>query len=166
MSDGELLVALAEIAGVFVGFGALIGFTRSGGFAASDRLRVNGVVLVGLLVVAGALIPVGLGRYSLESSTVWRLSSFAYLLLIWVVNLAPFRDAADRSFIRSQKAEPVRVVVMLSLELLLQAPLVLVLLGVSPGSASALYTTAVVVNILQVSFMLGELVLSRPAAGA
>jgi hypothetical protein len=35
--DSEFFVGLAQIAGVFVGFGAVIGFTRRGDVAAADR---------------------------------------------------------------------------------------------------------------------------------
>jgi hypothetical protein len=165
--DTELFVSLAQIAGVFIGFGALIGFTRRPDVAAVDRFRINTVVLVGLLVVAAALIPICLTRYSLEPATVWRVSSFVFLILIWVVILAPFRDASDRSLLFLQaRAEPMALVFLLCLEILVQGPLVCVLLGLFPTASAALYTTALVINLLQVSFMLSQLVLSRPATHA
>ena len=40
--SNELFVALAEIAGVFVGFGALIGFTRRDDVSDVDRMRIVG----------------------------------------------------------------------------------------------------------------------------
>jgi hypothetical protein len=163
IGDDELFVALAQIAGVFVGFGALIGATREGGASASDRLQLHSVVLVGLLVVATALIPVGLARYSLGPDTVWRVSSLAFLLLIWAVILAPFRDPADRGVLLSRfKARPMSLAFLVCLEAFVQGPLVLVLLGSFPASSPALYTTALVINLLQAAFLLSQLVLSRP----
>jgi hypothetical protein len=165
--DSELFVSLAEIAGVFIGFGALIGFTRRAGVPAVDRFRINTVVLVGLLVVAAALIPVCLARYPLEPATVWRVSSFVFLVLIWAVILAPFRDPSDRSLLFLQaRAEPIALVFLLCLEVVVQGPLVFVCLGLFPTASAALYTTALVINLLQVSFMLSQLVLSRPDTGA
>ncbi len=163
IGDAELFVALAEIAGVFVGFGALIGVTRRGSGAASDLVRIRGVVLTGLLVVASALIPVGLERYSLEPETVWRVSSIAFLLLIWAVFLVPLRDPADRSeFLSQLKAEPMGLLFLLCLEIAVQGPLALVALGSFPASSPALYTTALIINLLQAAFLLSQLVLSRP----
>ena len=165
--DRELFVSLAQIAGVFIGFGALISFTRRAGVAAADRLRINTVVLVGLLVVAAALVPVCLALYSLEPATVWRVSSFVFLALIWAVILAPFRDPSDRSLLLSQaKAQPIALAFLLCLEVVVQGPLLFVLLGLFQTAAAALYTTALVINLLQVSFMLSQLVLSRPDTGA
>lgn len=165
--DSELFVSLAEIAGVFIGFGALIGFTRRPDVAAVDRHRINTVVLVGLLVVAAALVPVCLARYSLEPTTTWRVSSFIFLVLIWAVILAPFRDSSDRRLLFSQaRPEPIGLVFLLCLEIAVQGPLVFVLLGLFPTASAALYTTALVINLLQVSFMLSRLVLSRPVTGA
>ena len=58
IEDTELFLSLAEIAGVFVGFGALISITRKGG--AAELVHLRGVVVGALLVVAAALIPVAL----------------------------------------------------------------------------------------------------------
>ncbi len=162
IGDAELFVALAEIAGVFVGFGALISVTRRGSAAPSDRIQIRGVVLTGLLVVASALMPVGLERYSLDPDTVWRVSSIAFLLLIWAVFLVPLRDPADRSEFLSQfKTEPMGLVFLLCLEIAVQGPLVLVILGSFPAASPALYTTALIINLLQAALLLSQLVLSR-----
>ena len=62
IQDVDLFVAIAEIAGVFVGFGALISVTRGAEIEASVLGRIRAVVTIGLLVVVAALVPVGLGR--------------------------------------------------------------------------------------------------------
>lgn len=163
IGDADLFVALAEIAGVFVGLGALISVTRRGNAATSDRVQIRGVVLTGLLVVASALIPVGLERYALEPEEMWRVASIALLFLIRDVFLVPLRDPVDRNeFLARFKDEPMGFVVLLCLEIAVQGPLVAVILGSFPASSAALYTTALVIDLLQAAFLLCQLVLSRP----
>ena len=80
MQDADLFMELAAIAGVFVGFGALIA-VRSGG--ASDAFEVawmRGVVSVGLVAVLAALAPVAISRYGLTKHEVWALSSVLFLV--------------------------------------------------------------------------------------
>ncbi len=79
MQDTELFMGLAGIAGVFVGFGALIA-VRGGG--ASDAFVVSsmrGVVSFGLLTIVAALAPVTLGHYDLAEHQVRALSSVVVL---------------------------------------------------------------------------------------
>ena len=160
IEDTELFLSLAEIAGVFVGFGALISITRKGG--AAELVHLRGVVLGALLVVAAALIPVALARYSLDPSTVWSTSSIAFLVLIWTSVLAPMRDSATRTTMRSHlRSNPAGVTFVLCLEVVVQVPLVIALLGWYPALSAALYTTALVVNLLQAAFALSQLVLSQ-----
>ena len=61
--DSGLFIAIAEIAGVFVGFGALISLTRKDAIDFPQLGRLRGVVSVGLVVIVAALIPVGISRY-------------------------------------------------------------------------------------------------------
>lgn len=160
--DVDLFLALAEIAGVFVGFGALISVVRPGGAPSSDRIQVRGVVMTGLIVIAAALIPVGLARYAIDAGAIWRVSSLVFLLLIWASFLLPLRTATDREELQSQfRAEPKGFVLLLALEVFVQGPLLLVLLGRFRSSGSALYTTALVINLLQAALLLSQLVLSR-----
>jgi hypothetical protein len=80
MQDTELLLSLAEIAGVFVGFGALIA-VRSGG--ASGPLEVpymRTVVSMGMLTVVAALAPVTLDRFGLSEHMVRAVSSALVLV--------------------------------------------------------------------------------------
>ena len=75
MQDPDLFMELAAIAGVFVGFGALIA-VRSG--ATTDVFEVawmRGVVSIGLLAVLAALAPVvGCGGASLNNlwANIWK----------------------------------------------------------------------------------------------
>ena len=86
MQDADLFVGLAGIAGVFVGFGALIA-VRSGG--PSEPLEVapmRVMVSMGMLTIVAALAPVTLGRYDLTDHQVWALSS-ALILVGWFLIL-------------------------------------------------------------------------------
>ena len=89
MQDADLFLSLAGIAGVFVGFGALIG-TRSGGPSDVDEVAyMRTVVAMGLLTVVAALAPVTIGRYDLTDHQVWAFSSALALvgsLLLVVMN--------------------------------------------------------------------------------
>jgi hypothetical protein len=53
------------------------------------------------------------------------------------------------------------LVFLLCLEIAVQGPLALVVLGSFPASSPALYTTALIINLLQAAFLLSQLVLSR-----
>ena len=63
VQDVDLFAAIAQIAGVFVGFGALISVTRRNEIEASQLSQIRAVVTIGLVVIVASLIPVGLGRY-------------------------------------------------------------------------------------------------------
>ncbi len=174
MQDADLFLELAGIAGVFVGFGALIA-VRGGG--ASGSLEVGytrGMVAFGVLAVVAALAPVTLGRYDLTEHGVWALSS-AVVLAGWLVflvlqlrtpeyraNVAEAREAT-----RSRRAV-VGDVATTGLYMLVAvlAPIVIVL-GLLPDLEAALYFTVVVVILLGAAWLLLALVFSqRPASGA
>jgi len=87
MPDTELLIPLAEIAGVFVGFGALIAVRAGGPTAPAEVAPIRMVVSMGMLAVAGGLVPGTLGRFDLTEHGVWALSS-ALIFACWVALLA------------------------------------------------------------------------------
>ena len=60
-STADLLGALAGIAGIFVGFGALVVLGEDDDATAPELHMVRGVVTIGLLTLVGALVPLGLG---------------------------------------------------------------------------------------------------------
>jgi len=158
--DTDLFVALAEIAGVFVGFGALISVTRRGGIDATQLAQIRTVVAVGLLVIVAALIPVGLGRYGLTGHTVWSWSSFTFLVLIWVSIFV------HRASLAAQAREnPIAgMFFWVGLELPIQIPLILAMFGSYPALEPAFYTTALVLNVFEAAFVLTQLVFSHVVA--
>ena len=87
MQDADLFLELAAIAGVFVGFGALIAVRSGGASGVFEVGYMRSVVSIGALTIAAALAPVTLARYDLTEHEVWALSS-AIVLLGWVVFVA------------------------------------------------------------------------------
>ncbi|MCU0477515.1 MAG: hypothetical protein MUE92_02030 [Chloroflexi bacterium] len=174
MPDTELFLSLAEIAGVFVGFGALIA-VRGGGV--SGRVEVGytrGMVMFGVLTVVAALAPVTLARYDLSEHQVWALSS-ALVLVGWLVFFAtqartPEYRANVVAGYEATRARRVVVVESVAIGLyMLVAVLapIAIILAVAPDLEAALYFTVVVVILLGAAWLLLALVYAqRMPAGA
>lgn len=162
----NLYVTLAEIAGVFVGFGALISISGGTDAPAERVARIRAAVTIGLVVVVAALLPVALSRYDLDEQAVWRLSSLAFLVLSWSVIFLAARSRGNRDIIRTQaQQQPLSSAFFwLLLELPVQLPLLLAVLAVAPELGAAFYTTALVFNLFQGAFVLAQFVYARAAA--
>jgi hypothetical protein len=155
MQDADLFLELAGIAGVFVGFGALIA-VRSGG--PSEPLEVTpmrGVVGMGMLTVVAALAPVTLGRYDLTDHQVWALGSGLALVgllgvVVFIVR-TPEGKAAWATSAAEARLTPGEVVssaaYVLYMIVTVLAPII-VMLGVAPELEAALYFTYVVLILL------------------
>lgn len=164
MDYASLFTTIAEIAGVFVGFAALIGVTHRSRGQATERARIQAVVTTGLLVVVAALVPVAVESYRLTDRTLWVASSAAYLLLNWAaIGLALRRSDTRRVASAQARETPVVIALFWLLEVAVQVPLVLVLLGVSPALDEAFYRTALVVHLFEAAFVLAQLVYSPGA---
>jgi len=165
MQDVDLLVALAGIAGVFVGFGALIS-TRDGG--ASELWLIRNVVNEGLVVVAAALVPVVIGRYGITGHELWLLCSLIVLVLDWVGIILSHTRREDMAFqvLRTRATRVALSVLFFFLEVPAQIALILVVLGVFRDLEPALYLTAVVLMLFEAAVLLVMLVYSqgRPTA--
>ena len=74
MQELGLFVTLAEIAGVFVGFGALIAVRSGGASDAREVVYIRAVLSFGVWVVVVALAPVTLGAYDIGEREVWLVS--------------------------------------------------------------------------------------------
>jgi hypothetical protein len=159
--DVDLFLSIAEIAGVFVGFGALISFSRDG--AAETRTGLRGVVTVGLVVLVAALLPVALARYGLADRTLWPASSAGFLLIIWIAIGGLFLDPEHRTWAKADaRASPAFTALFwLALEVPIQVSLILVLLGVARDLAPAFYVTGLVLNLFEAALLLARLVLNR-----
>ncbi|GAA1467979.1 hypothetical protein [Microbacterium thalassium] len=162
-ADPALFVAIAEIAGVFVGFAALISATGRDEITSAQLAQVRAVVTIGLVVIVAALVPVGLSAYGLADAVVWRVSAAVFLVLVWAVIALALRLRENRAAARAQaRSRPALAAVFWGvLEVAIQLPLVLTIIGVFPDQAEALYTTALLVHLFEAAFVLGEFVYAR-----
>ena len=125
--DVDLFVTIAEIAGIFVGFGALISVTRRAEITTSKLWRVRGLVTMGLGVVVAALIPIGLSRYGVTDHNLWFTCSLIYLILNFVVSIWSLRKPEVRKLLITEaRTNPVAAIIFwLLLEVPFQVPLFL-----------------------------------------
>lgn len=162
MGDVALFVTIAEIAGVFVGFAALISVTRRSEIDAAQLGQIRAVVTVGLLVVVAALLPVGLAAYDVTDRGLWVASSVAYLVLNWIVIVLALRRPENRQLAGGQaRATPVLAGLFWLLEVAVQLPLLLILFGFNPDFDSALYLTALVFHLFEAAFILAQIVYAQ-----
>jgi hypothetical protein len=161
MQGTELFLSLAEIAGVFVGFGALIA-VRSGSSAETEAIQgIRWVLSSGVWVVVAALAPIILGQYGIGSHELWLWCSLAALgllaVLILAYGLAPeYRAdiASSAAAVGRAKLVLVTVPTFLVPEAVLVLALVVVILGLAPHHEQALYLTAVGLGLFQAAFQL------------
>lgn len=154
LENTDTLLSLAEIAAAFAGFAALVSVIRGGGDETDvvhDLLRLRLVIASSVAGVAAALIPVGLVAYGLDSELTWRLAAVLFLV---------FDDGIIVSFLRAYRPvrgtfPPDRLAVSLvtALEVVEQASLLAVALGLAVSAAPALYVTALIANICQAGFI-------------
>ena len=161
--DLVLFIAIAEIAGVFVGFGALISVTRRGEIEPAQLARIRGLVTMGLGIIVAALIPISLNLYGVSDHTLWFTSSLIFFSLNWIVIIMSFRDPVNRELMAKQtQRNPISSVLFwLLLEVPFQILLVLTILGLYPHLEPAFYTTALLFYLFQAAFALAQTVYSQ-----
>lgn len=155
MPQTELFLSIAEIAGVFVGFGALIAVRSGGGMQASEINDVRWVVTTAIWVVIAALAPVVVSSYGPTGHELWVWCSLLALALL-VVMMAVFgvtpENRADVADNLANTPRALIVAVMLPTFwapfLLLVAALLAVVLGAVPDREQAIYLTAVALGLL------------------
>ena len=158
--DIELFIAIAEIAGVFVGFGALISLTRKNAIDFPQLGRLRGVVSVGLVVIVAALIPVGISRYGITGHDLWLVCSIIFLFLVWAQILWGLRKSEYRELLTKQTLDSplVSVFFWILLEAPIHVSLVLAIIGIYPDLEPALYTTALLFHLFEATFLLVQIV--------
>ena len=159
IEDLELLLVIAEITGIFVGFGVLISISRPKDADDWQISQIRAVVSVGLMVFVVALLPVILNRYGVEGHPLWLVCSLIFLVLNWGGVIQVFRSPGSRSLAVIQaRDQPLRTMFFFFLEVLMQAPLYLILLGLYPDFDPAFYTTSLLFNLFQGVYMLAQVV--------
>jgi hypothetical protein len=163
MQDADLFLSLAEIAGVFVGFAALISVRSSGASDAHAVTYIRSVVTTAIWVVIAALAPVIISRYGVTGHELWLVCSLLALVLLLGQWIANERTTESRELGAAlSRAQTVRVVASyLGLMIPTIAALILVVLGLFPDQEPALYLTAVGLGLFQGAFSLLMLVFSQ-----
>lgn len=159
----NFFVSIAEIAGVFVGFGALISVTRQAKVESSQIGRIRAVVTIGLLVIVAALIPVILSSYGLMGHTLWLISSILFLIFNLTVIFLSVLKPENRVLMstQSQNNPLIPMFFWLLLEIPVQVLLILVLIGLWQDLEPAFYTSALIFNLFEAAFVLAQLVYAQ-----
>ncbi len=173
MQDADLFLSLAGIAGVFVGFGALIAVRSGGPSEPQEVAPVRIVVAMGVMTVIGALAPVTLGRYDLTDHQVLALSSVLVLVGSFGISFMHIRTPEYKVVMGSSRSGTSRVVAVVEFAawvLLIGGAvlaLIIVMLGLLPDVEAALYFTVLVLILLLAVWALMSLVfMPRPPATA
>jgi len=163
MQDTELFMELAGIAGVFVGFGALIAVRSGGPTEAGVVTGIRWLVAVAMWVVVTALAPVIVSRYDLADHEIWLVCSLVALAM-WVgITVVTGRSPEYRQDVEATSRARVigEEVVGALLFVPMLAALIIVVLGLVPDQEPALYFTAVAFGLFISVFMLLALVFAQ-----
>ena len=177
MADTELLIPMAEIAGVFVGFGALIALRSGGPTDPWEVAPMRWVVSFGMAAVVAGLTPGVVGRFDLAEHAVWALSSAVCLVGALAVFAAHLRTpeyrqswratlAEDRAGSRPRWVVLAALVPVLLLAVLLWVTPIIIIGGVVPELEAALYNAYAALLLLGAGWTLLSLVFAqrRPVA--
>lgn len=160
--ETELFMHFAEIAGIFVGFGALISLRSARPSDLHDVAYLKSVLALGVWVVIVALLPISISRYGVQEHALWLPCAIAALVLWLVAGIGPNLTPDLRAF--NQHLEPVDrlfPVVGLPLHAVIAGGLTLVVVGVFPGLDEALYVTALTAGVIFGGYTLLISVLSQ-----
>jgi hypothetical protein len=155
VQDTELFLSLAEIAGVLVGFGALIAVRSGGTMEVSEVNDIRWVVTTGIWVVITALAPTIVSSYGPTDHELWLACSLLALALLVVMMLVFARTPENLAELDVNLATVPRAKIALVMGPTFWLPLVLlvlvlalVVLGPFPDQEHALYLTAAALGLL------------------
>jgi hypothetical protein len=162
VEEFQLLGTLAQIAGVFVGFGALISVRRGNLTRPIELTFIRGVVWTGLLVIVAALLPLALEPF-IDHLALWRLCGFLALVVYWGMVLLNYLTPEQRRLMAAYRRR--HLVWLLIVSILLDVPMTVALgvlaLGLWPDAEAALYTVGIVSILFEASFYLLYLVYTQ-----
>lgn len=155
-----LFYTVAQIAGIFVGFGALIALTTPKGVNKRQKDLLTLCVMIGLFVIVAAILPILFMAFGLAQNTVWVLSAGIILIFNWAT-IWPQRGML-RDIIRRRDVREIGF--SFGVEAGVQLPLVLILLPVFPTQSAALYSATLCISLFQAATTLMSLVLGQSAS--
>lgn len=155
MQDTDLFLSLAEIAGVFVGFGALIAVRSRATMDVSEINDIRWVVTTGIWVVIVALAPIVFSSYGVTGHPLWLVCSLLALVLLVAMIVVFARAPENLADLAATIATIPRATVALVMGTTFWLPFVLVVLALVlvalepfPNQDQALYLTAVALGLL------------------
>jgi hypothetical protein len=151
----EIFIGIAHIAGIFVGFEALISVTHR-----KEVGRIRSVVTIGLMVIIASLLPIGFDSYGISGHYLWFWCSLIFFILNLVISILSLRNPDNRVALKSQmRSNPfMTILFFLLFEIPLQVPLILAILGLFPDLEYAFYLTALLFSLFEAAFVLAQLV--------
>ena len=157
MTDDDVLIGIAQIAGTFAGFAALTGIVgrRAQGSSRHDVERLRTVILVGVMVVVTALMPTVVEGYGLNETTVWRVSSGLALVINWALG-ATVAVFGRRSGLL--EADRIYKWAGFFIEVPLELALIANVLGVLSAHAAGFYLTFLYLALIQAVIVFVQLV--------
>jgi hypothetical protein len=162
MQGTEGFLELAGIAGVFVGFGALIAVRSGGASDAFEVVHMRFVVWLGMLTVVAALAPVTLGPYGLGEHLVWVLSSVIVVAVYFGMGIVNVRMPELKAGAVSDRRRQVREAAFsFVLAVPVAVAVIVILLGLRPDLDAALYRTILVLLLVGAGGTMLELVYSQ-----
>ena len=168
MQDTDLFLSLAEIAGVFVGFGALIA-TRSGAMGTDNISSLRWVLSSAIWTVIAALTPILVNRYDVTGHGLWVACSVVALVLFTLTIVINGRAPENLAEIKATvtTTSPLEIVAVMGSTLWLPTgglvlALVLAALGLFPDKDQALYLTAVGLGLFMSALHLFVMVFWQP----
>lgn len=163
--DSSLFLAVAQIAGIFVGFGGIIG-TLGDFHARTEAAKLlQSVVSMSLSAMTAALIPATLIQFQPDPEMLWQLSAGIYILLIWIGGtLVVMFNPEFRDWFRAhvRRAPLFALLFWFGLEVPIQVSLFLALLDVAPQWSQGFYVTALMFNLFQAAVLLTRFLFEKP----
>jgi hypothetical protein len=163
-TDGQtidFLISLAEIAGVFVGFGVLISAVQGINKVTQESKQLaRGISLSGLAALLTALLPPTLREFGLSGQALWFYASIGFYVIGSAAFAVALRQQEIREFIiLSFKKWPlIASVFWIGLEAPVHLALLLIIFNVIPGMEHALYVLAVILCVAEATMCLTLLV--------
>jgi len=167
MPDVDLFTHLAEIAGVFVGFGALIALREGRPSDWRELMPMRNVVALGMLTVAAALAPVTMAGLGLEEHRVWVASSLVVLVGMVMLFVANAVTTEYRTYWGSAATlhwswtVGFQMVLNVFFMVLVPVSLLVVVLGLAPDLDAGIYASVVVLLLLGAGWALLTLVFAQ-----
>lgn len=156
----SFMYVLAQIAGIFVGFGALISASKGGSATVQEREILAGMVWIGIMLLIGAILPILVDSYGFSPAWSLRAGALIFLVMAWI-GIFRFWESIKYGI----KTAPAAASFYWAHEVLIQIPLVLILMGLFSPYHEPFYLTALVISAFEAAQNLVGLVFAKSASG-